>query len=142
MDDVDYQEEPTDVDEDTSEREEVLHGPLTFTSVDEKLIRRITPKQRQSLQAQKNSQSAFVGGSRNQPSSLSRSSSTELAYFQPIATSISTKRKRLDDTDEDEVATRKRPPGRLQLELGYDRTRHTEWNALRVSISTKLQYLY
>ena len=78
---MDYQEEPTDVDEDTSEREEVLHGPLTFTSVDEKLIRRITPKQRQSLQAQKNSQSAFVGSSRNQPSSISRSSSMESAYF-------------------------------------------------------------
>ena len=88
---MDYQEEPTDVDEDTSEREEVLHGPLTFTSVDEKLIRRITPKQRQSLQAQKNSQSAFVGGSRNQPSSLSRSSSTESACFQLISTPISAK---------------------------------------------------
>ena len=108
---MDYQEEPTDVDKDTSEREEVLYGPLTFTSVDEKLIRRITPKQRQSLQAQKNSQSAFVGGSRNQPSSLSRSSSTELACFQLISTPISVKRKWLDDTDEDEVVTRKRPPG-------------------------------
>src|SRR6266480_5639723 len=91
VDDVDYQEELTDVDKDTSEREEVLHGPLTFTSVDEKLIRRITPKQRQSLQAQKNSQSAFVGGSRNQPSSLSRSSSTESAYFQLILILISVK---------------------------------------------------
>ena len=35
---VDYQEELTDVDEDISEREEVLHSSLTFTSIDEKLI--------------------------------------------------------------------------------------------------------
>jgi len=88
---IDYQEKLIDIDEDISEKKEVLHGPLTFTSVDEKLIRRITPKQRQSLQAQKNSQSAFVGGSRNQPSSLSRSSSPESACFQPISTPISVK---------------------------------------------------
>src|SRR5947207_13559328 len=123
---MDYQEELTDIDKDTFEREEVLHSPLTFTSIDEKLIHCITPKQWQSLQAQKNSQSAFVGSSRNQPSSLSRSSSTESACFQLISTPISVKRKQLDDTDEDEVATRKRPPDRLQLELGYDRTWHTE----------------
>ena len=91
VDDVDYQEELTDIDKDISEREEVLYDSLIFTSVDEKLIYYITSKQQQSLQAQKNLQSTFVGGSRNQPSSLSRSSFIKLAYFQLILILISVK---------------------------------------------------
>ena len=35
---MNYQEEPTNIDKDISERKEVLHSLLTFTSIDEKLI--------------------------------------------------------------------------------------------------------
>ena len=56
-----YEEESTEVDEvepeleDTSETEEVLQKPFTFSAVDDKFVRRITPKQRQALESQKNS---------------------------------------------------------------------------------------
>ena len=54
-----YEEESTEVDEvepeDTSETEEELRKPFTFTAVDDKFVRRITPKQRQALESQKNS---------------------------------------------------------------------------------------
>ena len=64
----------------------------------------------------------------------------ESTCFQRLSTPPPTKRKRLDDTIKDEVVeprtTRKRPPSRLQLELGYNGTRYAEWNTLHVSIST------
>ena len=54
-----YEEESTEVDEfkpeDTSDTEEVLQKPFTFSAVDDKFVRRITPKQRQALESQKNS---------------------------------------------------------------------------------------
>ena len=110
-----YEGESTEVDEvepeDTSETEEELRKPFTFTAVDDKFVRRITPKQRQALESQKNSSAISK--------SVSTNSSME-SIFQPMVTPTSTKRKRLDDSDMEPGMTRKKPPSRLQLELGYD----------------------
>lgn len=133
-----YEEESTEVDEvepeDTSETEEELRKPFTFTAVDDKFVRRITPKQRQALESQKNSPAISK--------SVSTNSSME-SIFQPIVTPTSTKRKRLDDSDMEPGMTRKKPPSRLQLELGYDGSRFQEWNSLRVRIhANSIFWLY
>src|SRR5436305_3340501 len=126
-----YEEESTEVDEvepeleDTSETEEVLQKPFTFSAVDDKFVRCITPKQRQALESQKNSPAISK--------SVSTNSSME-SIFQPIVTPTSTKRKRLDGSDMEPGMTRKKPPSRLQLELGYDGSRFQERNSLRVHI--------
>jgi len=133
-----YEEESTEVDEvepeDTSETEEELRKPFTFTAVDDKFVRRITPKQRQALESQKNSSAISK--------SVSTNSSME-SIFQPMVTPTSTKRKRLDDSDMEPGMTRKKPPSRLQLELGYDGSRFQEWNSLRVRIhANSIFWLY
>ena len=48
---AEYKKESTEVDaiEDVSEADEELKGPLTFTEVDKKFVRYITPQQCQSL---------------------------------------------------------------------------------------------
>ena len=126
-----YEEESTEVDEvepeDTSETEEELRKPFTFTAVDDKFVHYITPKQRQALESQKNSSAISK--------SVSTNSSME-SIFQPMVTPTSTKRKRLDDSDMEPGMTRKKPPSRLQLELGYDGSQFQEWNSLRVHIHT------
>ena len=110
-----YEEESTEVDEvepeDTSETEEELRKPFTFTAVDDKFVRRITPKQRQALESQKNSSAISK--------SVSTNSSME-SIFQPMVTPTSTKRKWLDDSNVEPGMTRKKPPSWLQLELSYD----------------------
>ena len=133
-----YEEESTEVDEvkpeDTSETEEELRKPFTFTAVDDKFVRRITPKQRQALESQKNSSAISK--------SVSTNSSME-SIFQPMVTPTSTKRKRLDDSDMEPGMTRKKPPSRLQLELGYDGSQFQEWNSLRVRIhANSIFWLY
>jgi len=133
-----YEEESTEVDEvepqNTSETEEELRKPFTFTAVDDKFVRRITPKQRQALESQKNSSAISK--------SVSTNSSME-SIFQPMVTPTSTKRKRLDDSDMEPGMTRKKPPSRLQLELGYDGSRFQEWNSLRVHIhANSIFWLY
>ncbi len=133
-----YEEESTEVDEvepeDTSETEEELRKPFTFTAVDDKFVRRITPKQRQALESQKNSSAISK--------SVSTNSSME-SIFQPMVTPTSTKRKRLDDSDMEPGMTRKKPPSRLQLELGYDGSRFQEWNSLQVRIhANSIFWLY
>ena len=96
-----YEEESTEVDEvepeDTSETEEELRKPFTFTAVDDKFVRHITPKQRQALESQKNSSAISK--------SVSTNSSME-SIFQPMVTPTSTKRKRLDDSDMEPGITR------------------------------------
>ena len=65
------------------------------------------------------------------------------SIFQPMMTPTSTKRKRLDDSDMEPGMTRKKPPSRLQLELGYDGSRFQEWNSLRVRIhANSIFWLY
>ena len=133
-----YEEESTEVDEvepeDSSETEEELRKPFTFTAVDDKFVRRITPKQRQALESQKNSSAISK--------SVSTNSSME-SIFQPMVTPTSTKRKRLDDSDMEPGMTRKKPPSRLQLELGYDGSQFQEWNSLRVHIhANSIFWLY
>ena len=98
-----YEEESTVVDEvepeDTSETEEELRKPFTFTAVDDKFVRRITPKQRQALESQKNSSVISK--------SVSTNSSME-SIFQPMVTPTSTKRKWLDDSNVEPGMTRKK----------------------------------
>ena len=133
-----YEEESTEVDEvepeDTSETEEELRKPFTFTAVDDKFVRHITPKQRQALESRKNSPAI--------PKSVSTNSSME-SIFQPIVIPTSTKRKWLDDSDMEPGMTWKKPPSRLQLELGYDGSQFQEWNSLRVRIhANSIFWLY
>ena len=91
-----YEEESTEVDEvepeleDTSETEEVLQKPFTFSAVDDKFVHRITSKQWQVLESQKN----LLAISK----SVSTNSSMKF-IFQPIVIPTSTKRKWLDDSD-------------------------------------------
>ena len=100
-----YEEESTEVDEvepqDTSETEEELRKPFTFTAVDDKFVRHITPKQRQALESQKNSSVISK--------SVSTNSSME-SIFQPMVILTSTKRKQLDDSNMEPGMTRKKPP--------------------------------
>ena len=126
---TEYEKESTEVDtiEDVSEADEELKGPLTFTEVDKKFVRYITPQQHQSLLTRQN----------NRSPSFSITTSMESDIFQPFSTPTSNKRKRAN-SDESDTSTRKRPPTRLQLELGYDGPRSTEWSALRVSIPIRL----
>ena len=133
-----YEEESTEVDEvepeDTPETEEELRKPFTFTAVDDKFVRRITPKQRQALESQKNSSAILK--------SVSTNSSME-SIFQPMVTPTSMKRKRLDDSDMEPGMTRKKTPSQLQLELGYDGSRFQEWNSLQVRIhANSIFWLY
>ena len=133
-----YEEESTEVDEvepeDTSETEEELQKPFTFTAVDDKFVRRITPKQRQALEFQKNSSAISK--------SVSTNSSME-SIFQPMVTPTSTKRKQLHDSDMEPGMTWKKPPSQLQLELGYDGSRFQEWNSLWVRIhANSIFWLY
>ena len=128
---AEYEEEPTEVDtnEDISEADEELREPLTFTEVDQKFVRYITPQQRQSLLTRQN----------NRPTSSSTTTSMESDLFQYMSSPTSNKRKRANSDNElDTTTTRQRPPARLQLELGYDGTRGSEWSALRVSIHIQL----
>ena len=118
---AEYEEESTEVDtiEDVSEADEELKGPLTFTEVNKKFVHYITPQQRQSLLTRQNNRS---------PSS-STTTSMESDIFQPFSTPTFNKRKRVN-SDESDMSTRKRPPTHLQLELGYDGPRSTEWSTL------------
>ena len=96
-----YEEESTEVDEvepeDTSETEEEL---FTFTTVDDKCIHHITPKQQQALESQKNSSVISK--------SVLTNSSME-SIFQPMMTLTFTKRKQLDDSDMEPGMTQKKP---------------------------------
>ena len=91
--------------------ENELQEPLTYTVIDEKHIRHITPKQCECLK-------------RPKPSNIQKemSSSMESSPFQrfsmlPLSTPAPTWNK---------------PPSKLQLKLGYNKSRVKEWNALRV----------
>ena len=80
---TEYEEESTEVDtiEDVSEADEELKGLLTFTEVDKKFVRYITPQQCQSLLTQQNNRS---------PSS-STTTSIESDIFQPFSIPTSNK---------------------------------------------------
>ena len=130
---VGYEEESTEEDEveseDTSDIEELLQKLLTFTDVTSKfVIRRMTSEQRQALQSQKSSSAI------SKP--ISTNSSMESTFQKMVTPPPPMKRKRLDDSDTEPGMTRKKPPARLQLELGYDSSQFQEWNALQVCIPT------
>jgi len=128
---VGYEEESTEEDEveseDTSDIEELLQKPLTFTDVTGKfVVRRMTPEQWQALQSQKSSSAI------SKP--ISTNSSMESTFQKMVTPPPPMKRKQLDDSDMEPGMTWKKPPARLQLELGYDGSQFQEWNALRVCI--------